>query len=173
MCVLCHTPQTADPDSGNTVDFPVMVHKIHREPLPSVEAGKPYQIIGFQGSVADYSTVVHPSDVRRCEVCHQQDSGATQATAYLTRPTRVSCGSCHDDVNFATGVESSRQARRSAITNARPVTFPRENWPSTPRSRGRTSFLRIRLAKGLGSGHYKSRERNGRPSTHSHVHREG
>jgi OmcA/MtrC family decaheme c-type cytochrome len=82
-----------------------MVHKIHRgADLPSVEAGKPYQIIGFQGSVADYSTVVHPADVRRCEVCHQQDSGATQATAYLTRPTRVSCGSCHDDVNFATGV---------------------------------------------------------------------
>ena len=54
--------------------------------------------------MTDYSTVVHPADVRRCEVCHQQDSGATQATAYLTRPTRVSCGSCHDDVNFATGV---------------------------------------------------------------------
>jgi OmcA/MtrC family decaheme c-type cytochrome len=105
MCVLCHTPQTTDPDSGNTVDLPVMVHKIHMgSNLPSVKAGKPYQIIGFQGSVTDYSTVVHPSDVRRCEVCHQQDSGATQANAYLTRPTRVSCGSCHDDVNFATGV---------------------------------------------------------------------
>jgi OmcA/MtrC family decaheme c-type cytochrome len=104
MCVLCHTPQTTDPDSGNTVDLPVMVHKIHMgEQLPSVQAGKPYQIIGFQGSVADYSTVVHPADPRRCEVCHQQDSGATQATAYLNRPTRVACGSCHDDVNFATG----------------------------------------------------------------------
>ena len=104
MCVLCHTPQTTDPDSGNTVDLPVMVHKLHMgTELPSVQAGKPYQIIGFQGSVTDYSSVVHPSDPRRCEVCHEQNSGATQATAYLTRPTRVACGSCHDDVDFASG----------------------------------------------------------------------
>jgi OmcA/MtrC family decaheme c-type cytochrome len=104
MCVLCHSPQTSDPDTGNTVNFPVMVHKIHMgEDLPSVGAGTPYKIIGNQGSVNDYSTVVHPADVRRCEVCHAQDTGAAQANAYLTGPTRVACGSCHDDVNFATG----------------------------------------------------------------------
>jgi OmcA/MtrC family decaheme c-type cytochrome len=104
MCVLCHTPQTTDPDTGNTVDLKVMVHKIHMgSQLPSVQAGQPYQIIGNQQSVHDYSTVVNPADPRRCEVCHEQNAGATQATAYLTRPTRASCGSCHDDVNFATG----------------------------------------------------------------------
>ena len=104
MCVLCHTPQTTDPDTGNTVNLPVMAHKIHMgSELPSVQAGKPYRIIGFQGSVTDWSTVVLPSDPRRCEVCHEQKSGATQATAYLTRPTRVACGACHDDVIFATG----------------------------------------------------------------------
>jgi OmcA/MtrC family decaheme c-type cytochrome len=104
MCVLCHTPQTIDPDTGNTVDMPVMVHKIHMgENLPSVQAGRPYRIVGFGGAVFDWSTVVHPSDPRRCESCHEQNTGATQANAYLTRPTRVSCGSCHDNVNFATG----------------------------------------------------------------------
>ena len=104
MCVLCHTPQTTDPDTGNTVNLPVMAHKIHMgSELPSVQAGKPYRIIGFQGSVSDWSTVVLPSDPRRCEVCHEQKSGATQATAYLTRPTRVACGACHDDVIFASG----------------------------------------------------------------------
>jgi OmcA/MtrC family decaheme c-type cytochrome len=104
MCVLCHTPQTTDPDTGNALDLPVMVHKIHMgSELPSVQAGKPYQIIGFQGAVNDWSSVVLPSDPRRCEVCHDQTSGATQATAYLTRPTQVACGSCHDDVNFASG----------------------------------------------------------------------
>jgi len=104
MCVLCHTPQTTDPDSGNTLDLTVMAHKIHMgSQLPSVKAGNPYQIFGFQGSVNDWSTVVDPSDPRRCETCHQQNSGATQATAYLTQPTRVACGACHDDVNFSTG----------------------------------------------------------------------
>jgi len=104
ICILCHTPQTTDPDTGNTLDLPVLAHKIHMgSQLPSVKAGKPYQIIGNQGKVNDWSTVIHPSDTRRCEVCHQQNSGATQATAYLTRPSRVACGACHDDVNFATG----------------------------------------------------------------------
>lgn len=106
MCVLCHTPQTIDPDTGNTVDLKVMVHKIHMgSSLPSVKAGKPYQIIGFNQTVVDWSSVVYPADVRRCETCHQQNVKAAQATAYLTKPTREACGSCHDDVNFATGVE--------------------------------------------------------------------
>lgn len=105
MCVLCHTPQTIDPDTGNTVDLKVMVHKIHMgSQLPSVIAGKPYQIIGFQGAISDWSTVVYPADPRRCETCHNFKSGAAQATAHLLRPTRAACGACHDDVNFATGV---------------------------------------------------------------------
>ena len=104
MCVLCHTPQTVDADTGNSVDLKVMAHKIHMgADLPSVKAGKPYQIIGFNQSVADWSTVGYPADVRRCETCHDQKSGAAQATAFLTKPTRAACGSCHDNVNFATG----------------------------------------------------------------------
>jgi len=102
LCVTCHTPQTTDPDTGNTVDLKVMVHKIHSGPnLPSVKAGKPYQIIGFQQSVNDYSDVTFPQDTRSCETCH--DGSGTQSLLYAINPTRESCGSCHDDVNFATG----------------------------------------------------------------------
>ncbi len=103
LCVLCHTPQTTDPDTGNTVDFKVMVHKIHDgSSLPSVQAGGKYQIIGFQQGVNDFSTVVFPADTRNCTFCHDQNSGAAQAKAFLN-PTRDACGSCHDNVNFATG----------------------------------------------------------------------
>jgi OmcA/MtrC family decaheme c-type cytochrome len=103
LCVLCHTPQTTDPDTGNTVDFKVMVHKIHYgEELPSVQAGGKYQIIGFGQSVNDYSTVAFPADARNCTFCHDQSNGAAQTKAFLN-PSRAACGSCHDNVNFATG----------------------------------------------------------------------
>jgi OmcA/MtrC family decaheme c-type cytochrome len=104
MCTLCHTSQTTDPDTGNSVDLKVMIHKIHMGAnLPSVEAGGHYQIIGFGQSVNDYSTVEFPSPVMKCEVCHEQNRGATQAQAHISFPNRAACGSCHDDVNFATG----------------------------------------------------------------------
>ena len=102
-CVMCHTPQTTDPDTGNTVDMPVMIHKIHAgSTLPSVQAGGKYEIIGHNQSVSDWSTVAYPADVRRCETCHDQNSGAAQANAYL-KANMTACGACHDNVNFATG----------------------------------------------------------------------
>jgi OmcA/MtrC family decaheme c-type cytochrome len=105
MCVLCHQPQNADPTSGNTLDLKVMAHKIHMgSQLPSVIAGTPYVLYGFMNSKSDFSTVVDPADPRRCEVCHSQTTGAAQAKAFLAEPTRAACGACHDDVNFATGV---------------------------------------------------------------------
>ena len=108
MCVLCHNPQNLDPNTGASMDAKVFFHKIHMvASLPSVLAGTPYvPAVNSFGSF-DYSKVVYPADPgdpRRCTTCHSQSTGATQATAYLTKPTRASCGSCHDDVNFATGV---------------------------------------------------------------------
>lgn len=106
LCIMCHTPQTVDPDTGNTLDMKIFVHKLHMgSQLPSVVAGKPYQIIGFNQAVSDWSTVNLPSDPRRCAHCHEatQVNGAAQADNWLTSPSRAACGSCHDDVNFATG----------------------------------------------------------------------
>lgn len=103
-CVVCHTTQTTDPDTGNTVDMKVMTHRIHMgKDLPSVKDGKPYQIIGNAQSVADYSTVAMPSNPARCEICHDPKSGAQQHDAWTKNPSRAACGSCHDNVNFATG----------------------------------------------------------------------
>jgi OmcA/MtrC family decaheme c-type cytochrome len=102
LCVMCHTPQSADAVTGNTLDMKVMIHKIHMgSQLPSVAAGTPYQIAGHSGNV-DFSGVVFPADPRNCTFCHEQKTGAAQATAYL-QPSRAACGSCHDNVNFATG----------------------------------------------------------------------
>jgi OmcA/MtrC family decaheme c-type cytochrome len=103
VCILCHTPQTTDPDTGNTVDMPVMTHKIHMgAELPSVQAGKPYVLVGFAQTQFDFSTVRFPADTRNCTFCHEQGKGAAHETAYL-KPNRAACGACHDNVNFATG----------------------------------------------------------------------
>ena len=108
MCVLCHTPQTSDANTGATLDAKVFFHKLHMgENLPSVKAGTPYIPVINQFGTFDFSDVAYPADPgdpRRCETCHSQTTGAAHATAYLTNPTRAACGACHDDVNFATGV---------------------------------------------------------------------
>lgn len=112
VCITCHSSQIItpegqlvdqiDPDSGNNIGFNIMIHKIHMgEMLPSVEAGMPYFIVGFMGSVHDYSTVIFPQDIRNCTKCHDE-ALASQANDYKNDPTRASCGSCHDDVDFAT-----------------------------------------------------------------------
>jgi OmcA/MtrC family decaheme c-type cytochrome len=107
LCVLCHQPQTTDPDTGNTVDMKVMAHKIHRgDALPSVLAGTPYQIIGNAQSLHDFSTVVFPQDIRNCASCHEGSVAANkgaQSTVWFTNPGREACGSCHDDINWVTG----------------------------------------------------------------------
>jgi OmcA/MtrC family decaheme c-type cytochrome len=101
ICVLCHTPQTVDPDTGNSVDMPVMTHKIHMgSSLPSVQAGKRYIIIGNNQSVHDYSGIAFPPDARDCAACHQ--TPASQASNVF-KANRAACGACHDDVDFSAG----------------------------------------------------------------------
>ncbi len=117
-CVICHNPSSFDPSSGNTLDFPVMIHKIHMGvDLPSVEAGAHYYIFGFRGAISDFSDVVYPqtdlsnnnssvsgSGTRFCTTCHTpNDTNAPQSGNYKTVITAATCGSCHDNVNFATG----------------------------------------------------------------------
>jgi OmcA/MtrC family decaheme c-type cytochrome len=108
LCIMCHTPQTVDPNTGESMDAKVLFHKLHMgASLPSVKYGaQEYQVYGH-GGYASFSTVVYPSnpgDPRNCAgSCHNPKNGAAQTTAWMTTPSRAACGSCHDDVNFATG----------------------------------------------------------------------
>ncbi|MBI4286061.1 MAG: hypothetical protein HY670_09240, partial [Chloroflexi bacterium] len=81
LCVVCHTSQNVDLETGNVLQFNQMVHRIHYGAnSPAVKAGTPYIIKGFPPEPADFSTVVFPQfggisgstigEVRTCTVCH-------------------------------------------------------------------------------------------------------
>jgi hypothetical protein len=86
LCIMCHNPggngvQTVDPNTGNSLDFRVMIHKIHMgSSLPSVIAGTPYIIIGFNQSVNNFSDVIFPANTENCQMCHQTGAYPRQST---------------------------------------------------------------------------------------------
>lgn len=128
-CVVCHTPDSVDANSGNRLDFKVMIHKIHRgAELPSVLAGTPYVIYGFGDSANDYSDVAFPQDIRHCTKCHDAaDASTPEADNWRTKPSREACGSCHDQVNFDTGENHDSvgpQPDNSACSLCHPATGP-------------------------------------------------
>jgi OmcA/MtrC family decaheme c-type cytochrome len=128
-CVTCHNPgSTANGQTGlvkgpQTVDFKVMIHKIHSgEELPSTvdadgtTAGSQpgdYGIIGFSGALTGFGTVVLPQDIRNCTKCHDGTSGAANATPqgdnWKTQPSMAACGSCHDNVYFGSAATKPYQ----------------------------------------------------------------
>ncbi len=104
-CVLCHNQGNTDPSSGNSLDFIVMIHKIHDgDNLPSVLAGTPYVIYGYKNSVNDFSDVKWPQNIQNCTKCHTpNDPNAPDSGNYASVPDMAACGSCHDDIDFAQG----------------------------------------------------------------------
>ncbi len=102
-CVSCHNPGSVDANSNNSVDFAVMIHKIHRgADLPGVEAGGEYAIWGFRNSKHDYSHVEYPQDIRNCTKCHDgSDPGTPDGDNWKTNPSIRDCQSCHDDISFS------------------------------------------------------------------------
>lgn len=89
-CVTCHT-DTLGGDEGEVGEFffPNLVHKIHSALVVSDD---PEEFV-------DFSFVTFSQDTRNCAKCHAGVDGAN----WNTRPSAVACGSCHEDVNFATG----------------------------------------------------------------------
>jgi len=94
-CVTCHNPYSTDGDTGNSVDMKWMIHKIHY----GENQFYPYMIVGFGGTVHDFSEVVFPQDIRNCTTCHDEsDESTPQASNWRLVANRAICGSCHDQV---------------------------------------------------------------------------
>jgi len=122
-CLLCHNPNQTDavgrkPDQmpAESVDFRVMIHKIHTgEKLQT----KPYLLYhlalppGVSGPI-DFSRVRYPADRRNCEKCHAPQTWLPDGMAKdllptvtprgytdQTRPISAVCTSCHDTIEAA------------------------------------------------------------------------
>ncbi len=104
-CVTCHNPYSIDGDTaaeawGGTVDMKQMIHKIHY----GANLVYGYAVVGYGGSVHDYSNVHFPQDVRNCTTCHQEnDTTVPQASNWRQVQNRDSCGSCHDWIDWEAG----------------------------------------------------------------------
>jgi OmcA/MtrC family decaheme c-type cytochrome len=91
LCLTCHNPGSTDPETGNTVDFAVMIHKIHGG---NYTANK-YEVVGFRQTYFDFSDTrfAGPTgEAKECGLCHQ---GATPL-----KFSRAACGACHDTVDW-------------------------------------------------------------------------
>jgi hypothetical protein len=165
LCLLCHTAGSED-SSGNgvSIDFRVMIHKIHDgEHLPSVlgvstnmdgsrnyaTTPTPYVVGGDDFShvafpVFPNATIPMPRDAgytaltsaqkavedsiregaANCAICHGDPDGSGPITApaqgdlILAQPSRQSCGSCHDDVNWGLPYTANMQTMGSQANNS-------------------------------------------------------
>ena len=76
LCVICHNPNQTDipyraSGAEVSIDFKRMVHSIHAGGFRKT----PLQIVGFQGTVADFSGVRFPGELRNCLKCHVEVNG--------------------------------------------------------------------------------------------------
>jgi len=127
VCVSCHNPSGMDPQSGNTLDLKVMLHKIHAgaeldsmagadgkvfdsPTTPSNEMddngkealdGKVYAIWGYKNTKYSWWDVGFPAIIENCTKCHQ--GAGKDVDAWKAAPSRDACGSCHDTVDWAAG----------------------------------------------------------------------
>jgi len=95
-CVVCHSPLYSDPANptldmaAEGFDLPTMVHQIHSAINHTL----------LNGLGMDWSAVTYPGNMKTCVTCH---TGGALSDNWKNKPTRLSCGSCHTSVNFATG----------------------------------------------------------------------
>lgn len=94
-CVICHSPLghygTEMQDDGAYLS--AFIHKIHS----AMTTGR-----------FDFTDITYPQNIEDCVVCHSNPNdlplgSGDEINNWKTHPTMKICGSCHTNVNFATG----------------------------------------------------------------------
>ncbi|NJD62597.1 MAG: OmcA/MtrC family decaheme c-type cytochrome, partial [Deltaproteobacteria bacterium] len=125
-CVTCHSPNSAMVNTAanggktETIEMAVMIHKMHagRELASSKgadgefydnpwtaadETADNYAEYAYTvGSInATWRTAAFPAVLENCQACHT--GSVANVDNWKTVPSRAACGSCHDDIDWATG----------------------------------------------------------------------
>jgi OmcA/MtrC family decaheme c-type cytochrome len=103
-CVMCHNPGSADFETGNPIDFKLMVHKFHM----GKRLTRDYAVrsaVARKDTAGVITGVLYPQDQRNCVKCHDGSATAAHRTAqgdnWKTRPSKNACLACHDDYKTA------------------------------------------------------------------------
>jgi len=109
-------PAQAIIDGRAVGNFPNLVHKMHMgEKL--VKKGYNFNNDG----AGMFNEKRYPQDIKNCTKCHDGSASAVNKTAngdnWKMVPSRLACGSCHDGINFATGLGYTlADARKGSTT---------------------------------------------------------
>jgi OmcA/MtrC family decaheme c-type cytochrome len=114
MCVMCHNINNDLIDGAvnfGPIPFDRLVHGIHTSQT----------LIGNGETIGDFTEVMYPQNIRNCRKCHTGADGDN----WKNVPSAVACGSCHTDVNFATGAGhvGGPQANNSLCAVCHPPAF--------------------------------------------------
>jgi len=101
-CVTCHIPSNANDGRFPavegatsciaTVDFRVMIHKIHAGENLTQE----YVLAGFGGTLHDFSETRYPADLDNCAMCHVGETYQLPLGEEL-EPSRLEIRTCTED----------------------------------------------------------------------------
>ena len=135
-CVTCHNP-----DIGDT-DMTPLIHKLH--------AGAQLSN-GFRGFGNRFT-----AELDDCSSCHT--GGGADETNWYTQPNRVSCGSCHDNVDFDTGAGHGMggiQMTNAFCVNCHPAdgTITPGLLPVRSSHKGEARLAEAGLYRGTGNGY--------------------
>lgn len=123
MCVTCHNQGNTDPNTGYTLAFNSMIHRIHAGSV--LAAGTPsfdFLVYGYMNNVTNFNDVVFPQNIENCSRCHDPSTADVPnapwtSTAeyqsqypdwdrYETRPTIAACESCHVNLDITSSSTS-------------------------------------------------------------------
>lgn len=128
-CVTCHNPDAFDPISGESLDFKIMVHKLHQGiDLPTLaHEGNKYSLFLRDGqkekvfaendgiwvlnNKGTIDGINYPQDIRNCTSCHADEADLAlnpnlsgtitpEGGNWKSIPSVATCSSCHDNIAF-------------------------------------------------------------------------